>query len=318
MDVQKLINLRLSIKIQFMKMILLFTFPILFGMCSNQPSNSPSSDDNLLGLIDQTEVEERSMAEPPPADPNAPPPLPPKVRFVSPEETTPNLTQKLIRTADMSMEVKDFDDSRKELAIILKKFDAQLSQEREQSLDYRIESQFVIRVKPMLLDSTIAAVGQLASNIYYKNITTEDVTRQYVDLESRLASKRAVIEQYRTLLKSAKKVSDILEISEKLNAVIEEIESTEAQLRTLRDQVQFSTLNLTIYQNLDNIAAGHDGFGSRLGNAFSNGWQGLLNVFVGIIYLWPLLIIMIIVLFFIIRANRKRNNRVIEHSTAQE
>jgi len=220
-----------------MKMLLLLTISVLLGMCSNQVSNPESSSASPDGDMN---VKEISLAEPSPLDPNTPPPPPP------PKANT-RVEQKLIRTADMSIEVDDYNDTRKELNTIFRKFSAQLSQEREQSLDYRIENQLVIRVKPVLLDSLIEAIGLIASDIDHKNITSEDVTRQYVDLESRLASKRAVIAQYQELLKSAKKISDILDINEKLNAVIEEIESVEAQLRTLRDQVQLSTLTLPTF-----------------------------------------------------------------------
>ncbi|MFN7118702.1 MAG: DUF4349 domain-containing protein, partial [Saprospiraceae bacterium] len=116
---------------------------------------------------------------------------------------------------------------------------------------------------------------------------------------------RAAIEQYRELLKSAQTTAEVLEVHDKMNVMIEEVESAEAQLRTLRDQVQLSTLHLTMYQNFNNIAARHEGFGSRLGDALAGGWQGLLSVLVGLLYLWPLLLTLGIVLFFIFRARKK-------------
>lgn len=275
-----------------MKMLLLLTISVLLGMCSNQ---APNAENGAAPSQDAMEMSNASPAKP-------------SVQNELKKNASKNaqVSQKLILTADISMEVKDYNVSRKKLRRILNQFGAQVFQEAEQRLGYRTENKMVIRVGPTLFDSLIITIEQLSSEIDTKNVNTQNVTQQYVDIESRLVSKRAVIEQYRQLMKTANNISEILNINEKMNAVIEEVESAEAQLRTLRDQVQLSTLNLTIYQNLDNITARHDGFGSRLGDAFSNGWQGLLNVFVGIIYVWPLLLTMGITLFFILRANRKR------------
>lgn len=222
-----------------------------------------------------------------------------------PQQSLSTPARQLIRTANLTIEVNHYTKARKALEPVFKKFDAQVSQESENRAVYRIENNLVIRVKPAQLDSLILAIEQIAAEIDNKSITVEDVTRQYVDLESRLATKRAAVAQYQQLLKSAKTTSAILEVYDKMNEMIEEIESTEAQLRTLRDQVQQSTLNLTMYQNFSNIAAQHEGFGSRLGNALSGGWQGLLAVLVGLIYAWPLLLTIGMILFFVLK-NRKK------------
>lgn len=283
-----------------MKMFLLLSFSVLLGMCSKAPANfeggyDVSQDKDVSVEVTMTDLnvspeEERSVA------------LPPAVELSA---STPVTQRKLICTANLTVEVNNYNKAREELEKIFTTFNAQVSQESEQRQSYRIENNLIIRVRPERLDSLILAIEQIAAEIDSKTITSEDVTRQYVDLESRLATKRAVIAQYRELLKGAKTTTAILEVSDKLNEVIEEVESTEAQLRVLRDQVQQSTLNLNMYQTFSNIAARHEGFGSRLGDALAGGWQGLLNVLVGLIYAWPLVLTIGMVLFFILRARKK-------------
>lgn len=265
-----------------MKIFLLLFSSIMLGMCSNQAKMGENASPSNI------EIES----------------APSTTMSQSKKEAAPS-NQKLILTADLSMEVKDYDTSRKALRKTIQQFGAQIFEEAEQRLDYRIENRMTIRIEPSLFDSLITEIQQISIHIDSKNINTQDVTTQYVDIESRLTSKRAVIEQYQELMKSAKKISEILEINEEMNAVIEEVESAEAQLRTLRDQVQLSTLHLTMYQNFNNIAAHHEGFGSRLGNALSSGWQGLVSVLIGLIYLWPLLLAAGIILFFILRSGKR-------------
>lgn len=272
-----------------MKIALLLFTSLLLGMCSNQSASSfdvksaPSTTENL-------EIESPRTSEP-----VTPPPL----------GSEPIVSRKQIRTANLVIEVNNYNKSRKELENIIRRFNAEISQESELRQSYRIENNLVIRVQPQKLDSLIETIENIASEIDSKNISVEDVTRQYVDLESRLATKRAAIEQYKALLKNAQTTSDVLEVHDKMNAMIEEVESAEAQLRVLRDQIQLSTLNLNMYQIFNNIAARHEGFGSRLGNALSGGWQGLLSVLVGLIYLWPLLLTVGIILFFVLRTGKK-------------
>lgn len=271
-----------------MKTFLLLFSSLLLGMCSNQSASdfdAKSDVNQLVSTEADMETPRSSVAPPPPS-----------------VSVTP---RKLIRTANLVIEVNNYTKTRKDLEKILLKFDAQVSQESEQRQSYRIENNLMIRVRPERLDSLILAIEQIAADIDSKTITSEDVTRQYVDLESRLETKRAVIAQYRELLKGAKTTTAIIEVHDKMNEVIEEVESAEAQLRVLRDQVQQSTLNLNMYQTFSNIAARHEGFGSRLGNALSGGWQGLLSVLVGLIYAWPLLLAIGIVLFFILRNPKK-------------
>ena len=70
--------------------------------------------------------------------------------------------------------------------------------------------------------------------IDYENITTKDVTEEYIDLESRLNTKLEVKQRYESILrKQAKTVKDILATEEKLQIIQEEIESVQGRLKYL-------------------------------------------------------------------------------------
>jgi DNA repair exonuclease SbcCD ATPase subunit len=278
-----------------MKAHCLLLILLLFISCKEAPGNFEGGSASTEYKEVPVEINLENLDAPPEERRT---PLPPPILLTT--------ARQLIRTANLTIRVNNYTKARKDIEQVLKKFAAQVNQESENRAAYQIENNLVIRVKPMQLDSLMAAIEQIAADIDNKSITVEDITRQYVDLESRLATKRAAVAQYQQLLRSAKTTSAVLEVYEKMNEMIEEIESTEAQLRTLRDQVQQSTLNLTMYQNYNNIAARHEGFGSRLGNALSGGWQGLLTVVVGLIYAWPLLLAMGMVLFFVLRSRKKR------------
>jgi hypothetical protein len=93
-------------------------------------------------------------------------------------------------------------------------------------------------------------------------------------------------------------------VEEKLRVIREEIESKEGRLKYLNDQVSLSTIHLDIYQKLT-FEPGFK-FLKKIGSALKGGWKGLLRVVIGLIYIWPLLIIFSGVLIWLIRKSRKK------------
>lgn len=77
----------------------------------------------------------------------------------------------------------------------------------------------------------------------------QDVSEEYVDLESRLRSKEAVEERLLTFMDQAKKTEDLLKISNDLSAVQEDIERIKGRMDYLDNQVAFSTITINIQEN---------------------------------------------------------------------
>lgn len=92
------------------------------------------------------------------------------------------------------------------------------------------------------------AEGQ-AAEVIQRDITGQDVTEKYVDLGSRLKSKRVVEERLISFMNSAQKTEDLLKISTDLAAVQEEIETIEGKMKYLENQTALSTINITLYEN---------------------------------------------------------------------
>ncbi len=139
-----------------------------------------------------------------------------------------------------------------------------------------------------------------------KTITAEDVTRQYVDVEARLNAKRTAQQRYLELMKKATKVEDVLAIERELQKVQEELESVQAQLKALQQQTSYSTINLTMYQLVPASYADRTSFSSRVASALSGGWQLSKDLVVGLLYLWPVLILVSLIILTIRLRKRRR------------
>lgn len=220
------------------------------------------------------------------------------------------IPEKIKKTAYLNITVEDYKKSRTEIEKIVKSGNAYIGSENEQNSTYSISNNMVIRVLNKDFDIMINKLLTVASNVNSKNVSAEDVTAQFVDIQSRLKSKKEIEKRYLDILQKAAKVSDILEIEQKLGQIREDIEAKEGELKYLSDQVNYSTINLNFHQEFEYTPTDRPGFFGRLGNAFGNGWSGFLSFIVGVIYVWPLWIILgvgaFILVKFIKRISKKK------------
>lgn len=216
------------------------------------------------------------------------------------------IPSKIRKTANLNITVDDYKKARTEIEKIIKTNNAYIGNENEQNSTYSITNDMVIRVVNKDFEGMVNRLLGVATNVNSKNISAEDVTAQFVDIQSRLKSKKEIEKRYLDILNKASKVTDVLEIEQKLGEIREEIEAKEGELKYLGDQVDYSTINLTFHQDFEYTPADKPGFFGRIGNAFGNGWNGFLSFVVGIVYAWPLWIILGGIAYFLVRFIRRR------------
>lgn len=123
-----------------------------------------------------------------------------------------------------------------------------------------------------------------------KNISTNDVTGEVVDIKARAEAKKQVRDRYLELLKQAKTMKDILAVQQDLNALQEDIESATGRAGYLVHQAAYSTINLNYFQLLkpggeeENPSSFFGDLKTALKESF--GLIGKLVLF--LTYTWPL------------------------------
>lgn len=152
-----------------------------------------------------------------------------------------------------------------------------------------------------------------------RNIQTgsDDVTMQYIDLESRLTNQKSQEERLVEILEMAETVEDVLEIERELNRVRGEIESMSAQLNRLEDLVSFATIHVNLRE--ETIPKGEvttgpfDNLGSRVIETFTGSINFILNatsiLIIAFSAILPVLIILAAISLFIILIVRKLSKR---------
>ena len=206
----------------------------------------------------------------------------------------------------MTISVSDALKIKAEVNELLKKHKAYIGNEQLDNTDYMASYHLQIRLPAENLDALVADLENLDGQVTYKSINATDVTEEYIDLETRLANKRSYLEQYRTLLKTAKTVEDILKVREQIRVLEEEIESVEGRLKYLSNQVSLSTLDLTLTQTKDYVYRPDRkiNFLERLKESISGGWYGFVSFTLYMLQLWPFWILAAVLVWLIRRYNR--------------
>jgi hypothetical protein len=109
----------------------------------------------------------------------------------------------------------------------------------------RTDAMLVFKVPPTAFTTVMDQLGDLGRPVS-KQVTTDDVTAQVVDLEGRLASATASMNRLRALYDRADSVGDIVAIEAELVTREAEVESLQGQLRVVQSQVALATITLTV------------------------------------------------------------------------
>ncbi|MGB4849524.1 MAG: DUF4349 domain-containing protein [Saprospiraceae bacterium] len=218
---------------------------------------------------------------------------------------------KIIRNGTINISVADALKSKAEVDAILAKHKAYAGNEQLDNTDYQVSYHIQIRVPADQLDGLIADLEALKGTVTFKSVNARDVTEEYIDLETRLTNKKAYLDQYRQLLKTAKTIEDILSVREQIRVLEEEIESAEGRLKYLTNQVDMSTLDLTLLQQKDFVYKPEHkvNFLERFKESISSGWYGFVNFIISIFVLWPFAIILAII-FWLWKRSRKRKTKI--------
>ncbi|MFS0864561.1 DUF4349 domain-containing protein [Fredinandcohnia sp. 179-A 10B2 NHS] len=161
-----------------------------------------------------------------------------------------NTSRMVIYNAMIEMEVKNYKNAQESIQTLIEDMNGYIV-ESESYNDGSEQSSghLTARVPSDHFQRFIDKVEAIGTKVHNKNVTGEDVTEEYKDLESRLKAKRAVEERLLQFMKDAKTTKDLLEISNDLAAVQEEIEIITGRMKYLENQTNLSTVTIHFYEN---------------------------------------------------------------------
>lgn len=124
------------------------------------------------------------------------------------------------------------------------------------------------------LDGVLDQLSHLGTSLVKRELNTQDVTEQVVDVEARLATQRKSVERIRALLSQATSVADITSIEAELTNRESALESLEQQQNSLAGSVAMATVAMSIHGVAAPAPAEEDHSGFLGGLA--GGWHAFL------------------------------------------
>lgn len=204
--------------------------------------------------------------------------------------------QKIIKTARLVYETKDVEATHKKILQLASKYKGLVQSDNSGKSYNRIYKNLIVRVPTESFQVFMDGVSEGVAYFDQKDITRQDVSEEFVDLEARLKAKRTLEERYLELLKKVNNVKEMLEIERELSNIREEIEAKQGRLQYLQSQVSMSTINIEFYKTTAETGITQS-YGQKMKNALQGGWNGVSVFLLGLLYLWPLFLVAIIVVF---------------------
>ena len=206
-----------------------------------------SSDDSGSVQLSQNDVLSQNPEENSETDPS-------DSENASAETSQTPMERKLIRNVNMDLETREFDTLTKSITDAVTAFGGYIQQSdvSGNSLNWSGDrssrySTITARIPSDKLDAFLTEVSS-QGNVTYKNESVQDVTLQYTDITSRKKTLQMEQERLWALLEKAESVDAVIALESRLSEVRYQLESLESQLRTLDNQIVYSTVYLSIQE----------------------------------------------------------------------
>jgi len=228
--------------------------------------------------------------------------------------------RKIIKNAELTIEVTSPAEAQRSVASIAETHGGfVVTSETKQSehsdpAKRTLEVKLTARVPANQFDATVGAIEKLATSVVHQNISGNDVTEEFIDLEARIRTQKALELQFLQIMKQAGKITDALEVQRQIAEVRTDIEKLEGRKRFLENRASLSTISVNIRTPVV-IVVSTTGFGRNLREAVSDSVDVASAIvlfftrFVIVMIPIALLIILpmaLLTLFFVRRARRMR------------
>ncbi len=214
----------------------------------------------------------------------------------------------IIKTGDITIKVKSIEEAGNQVIAIARSVGGFVTNSTFSRAEDEESTPFgtvTVRVPVNAFESVTTRIGKIGE-VTAKNLNGEDVTGQVFDLESRLRNKRAEETQYVQIMKQAKKIPDIISVSDQLFHVRGEIEQIQGRIKYLRSASDMSSITITLNEPRAATEKGVPGAWQRAIESLTDASVALLSWVIWVVVFAPYWIVIVILLFILIRLVRKR------------
>lgn len=221
------------------------------------------------------------------------------------------VTRMIIRNADLSLVVVDTEAAQADIEALAAELEGYiLNSERyaQDSGQYNID--IVLRVPVATFNTAMSRLRGMAVEVTRDSVNSEDVTEQYVDLQSRLSALEVKAERLEDLMQEAEDTEAVLEVYRELSATQQEIESVKGRMQYLEKSSSMATIS--VHLRPDEVTGPIEVGRWEPSGTVKSALETLLNTLKFlvdaliwiVIYILPVLLVIGLVIFGIIRLFR--------------
>lgn len=232
-------------------------------------------------------------------------------------ETAPTIIErKIIRNADLTLEANAPEEAQNKITAIAESKGGFVIESSQSGSDVKATTRdtvtMTVRIPAAKFNETLDEIRKTSSRVIVETVKGQDVTKEFVDIEARLKTKKALEEQFLGIMKQSKSVEDALNVQRELADVRGEIEQIEGRKRFLENQSSLSTIKIKI-QSPTQFSANSAGFFYQLGQAVTTGFNSasifILALVTASIALVPFLLFVVLPIYLVIRYLLKKNRK---------
>lgn len=151
----------------------------------------------------------------------------------------------IIRTGNLGLIVSDTEEAMADITHMTEQNGGWVVNANLYQYDEKAKSgEITIRVPASGFNSAMDALKATAVDVQHENVSGQDVTEEFVDLEARLANLEATAERVRSFLDEAETVEEALAVNQELSRLDGEIEVIKGRMKYLSQSAAFSTITI--------------------------------------------------------------------------
>ena len=200
-------------------------------------------------------------------------------------DTAP-VDRKVIRNADLDLEDENPEAAQRKVTSIAESKGGFVVESQQSSSDIQSTTRdtvlMSVRVPSAKFSEALDEIRQSVSRVVLETVKGQDVTEEFIDIEAQLRAKKALEEQFMTIMKQANGIAEAMNVQRQLAEVRGEIERIEGRKRFLANQSSLSTIKIRV-QTPKAFAASSAGIGTRISEAFAAGFEVAMAFVLGVI-----------------------------------
>ena len=250
--------------------------PVFIPACSGSSRDSAAAMPQATAMADQY-MEEAQYEAPAPmmeAGSSYDAPMLTSGRYEGESWSDPAQPEKIIKTGNVDLSTDHFDNDKIRLETLTQQMGGFIERSNIYGTDGSRRYEAVLRIPGDRFSDMKKAVEDTGSLISTSE-STEDVTGRYYDTVERLATKRVEEERVLDMIDKAETVETLLTLEDYLGRIRTDIYLMESQIKDIDSLSSYSTLNVTMTENLNVVLMANTGnYGQKL-------WQGFKSSAIG-------------------------------------